>query len=71
MDINDAQKLMKANDAEKIKLDPMNESMPFIVFDKSERCYLYGNHDTCTGVIHIGVIFHVYCDCDCHRRGDA
>ena len=62
---------MNANDTEKLKLDPLNESMPFIVFDKSERCYLYENHDTCNGVIMIGEIFHVYCVCDCHRKEDA
>lgn len=62
---------MNMNDAEKLKLDPLNEFKPFIVFDKSERCHLYGNHDSCNGVVMIGETFHVYCDCDCHQRGDA
>jgi hypothetical protein len=62
---------MIAEDYEKLKLDPTNEFKPFIVFDKSERCHLWGNHDTCNGTIMIGQTFHVYCDCDCHKQKDA
>jgi hypothetical protein len=62
---------MDLADEEKLKRDPKNEEQPYIGYDKSQQCHLLRDHANCSGKIHYGEIFHVYCDCECHRKVKA
>jgi hypothetical protein len=62
---------MNIEDVVKLKLDPVNEYKPYIVFDTSERCRIWANHSSCDGTLLIGKVFHIYCDCDCHKQKNA
>lgn len=59
---------MDTADEEKLKRDPTNSEPPYIGYDKTQGCALFGDHDDCNGVVHFGETFHVYCDCECHRK---
>ncbi len=59
---------MRKGDIAKLKRDPRNNLTPYIGYDKSMTCALWNDHSKCNGEIMIGQTFHVYCDCECHKK---